>query len=136
MPRFTDKQAIKALTDARGLVSVAAKRLDCSRQALYQRIKNNPRIAEAKDDAREMTGDLAEAKLIEAINDGQAWAIKYFLTCQMKHRGYVERTEVQSDVMVAGTLDVNVDDAREELRRRLTAVADRIGSPGGNGRRL
>jgi len=85
---------IKAITEAQGLISVAARRLGCSRTAVYEAAKNHPEVQRAIDDARERTTDLAEGKLIQKINEGDNTAIIFYLKTQGKRRGYVERQEV------------------------------------------
>jgi len=85
---------IKAITEAQGLISVAARRLGCSRTAVYEAAKNHPEVQRAIDDARERTTDLAEGKLFQKINEGDNTAIIFYLKTQGKKRGYVERQEV------------------------------------------
>ena len=85
---------IKAITEAQGLISVAARRLGCSRTAVYEAAKNHPEVQRAIDDARERTTDLAEGKLFQKINEGDNTAIIFYLKTQGKRRGYVERQEV------------------------------------------
>jgi hypothetical protein len=89
----TAKQYAKAITEARGFISVAAKRLGCSRSTMYRAIDKYPTVAEAVEDARESMTDLAEGKLVEQINGGNTTAIIFYLKTQGKKRGYVERHE-------------------------------------------
>lgn len=83
----------QAITEAQGLISVAARRLGVSRSAVYNAINRHKRVAEALQDARERTTDLAEGKLYGKINDGDITAIIFYLKTQGKSRGYVERQE-------------------------------------------
>lgn len=83
----------QAITEAQGLISVAARRLGVSRSAVYNAINRHPTVAEAAEDARERTTDLAEGKLYAKINDGDITAIIFYLKTQGKTRGYVERQE-------------------------------------------
>jgi hypothetical protein len=50
-------------------------------------------VAAAIKRQRERMLDLCELKLYAAIQQGESWAIQYFLRTIGKHRGYVERTE-------------------------------------------
>jgi len=75
---------IKAITEAQGLISVAARRLGCSRTAVYEAAKNHPEVQRAIDDARERTTDLAEGKLFQKINEGDNTAIIFYLKTQGK----------------------------------------------------
>lgn len=92
----------QAITEAQGLISVAARRLGVSRSAVYNAVNRHKRVAEALQDARERTTDLAEGKLYSKINDGDITAIIFYLKTQGKTRGYVERQER----VHSGTLDV------------------------------
>jgi predicted transcriptional regulator len=90
--RTVDEYA-QALREAKGMVSIAARRLGVSRQAVNQRISKHPTLREARDDAREEMTDVAELRLYERIQAGEAWAVCFYLKTQGKERGYVERTE-------------------------------------------
>lgn len=81
------------LRKAKGIVSVAAKNLGITRNALDRRIQRNKTLQKIKRDARETIIDLAEAKLYKAINNEDFRAIKYTLSTLGKERGYVERVE-------------------------------------------
>lgn len=83
----------QAITEAQGLISVAARRLGVSRSSVYNAINRHPTVAEAAEDARERTTDLAEGKLYSKINEGDITAIIFYLKTQGKARGYVERQE-------------------------------------------
>ena len=90
----TVKQYADALIEAQGMLSVAARHLGVSRQAIYLAAKKHPTVQEAIDDARENTGDTAELKLFEAIKAGEPWAVQFYLKTQGKRRGYIERQEI------------------------------------------
>src|SRR5690606_3760247 len=98
MPRYTDKQIIDAITTTRGMVYVAAQRLGCSPDTIKKRINDKPSVREALESARGRMGDTAELKLIEAIQDGQPWAIQFYLKTQHKHRGYTERLDITHSI--------------------------------------
>lgn len=92
----TAKEYAEAIREANGLVTVAARRLGVSRQAIYSMRDKHKSVAQALDDARERTTDLAEGKLIQQINDGNTTAIIFYLKTQGKHRGYIERQEIEN----------------------------------------
>ena len=93
-PRFTQRQMIDALTKAKGMVSVAARSLDCDPETVRNYVARYPKVAEAIREARELTLDISELALYKAIQEGEGWAIKYMLATQGKNRGYVERQEI------------------------------------------
>ena len=86
-----------ALERSRGMITVAARLLKCSRQTIYNAIQTYPEVKTALDDARELLLDTAELKLLEAISKGQAWAICFYLKTQGRKRGYVEKVDVSAD---------------------------------------
>ena len=94
MPRYTDKQIIDALQQTKGMVYVAAQRLGCSPDTIKARMAKSEKIRAVAEAERGRMGDTAELKLIEAIHDGQPWAIQFYLKTQAKDRGYTERQEV------------------------------------------
>ncbi len=73
--RFTNEKIIKALEKHYGLVSLAAKDCGCTPQLIYLRIREEEEVKEAVRLQRERLADKAEAKLRQAIDKGQSWAI-------------------------------------------------------------
>lgn len=102
MAQLTDKRIIRALRETRGLIAVAARKLGCSRQTIYDRLEKSPEVREALKEARDHTTDVAEAALFRAIEAGEAWAVCFYLKTQGKARGYVERQEVEHSGRVEG----------------------------------
>ena len=94
-PTFGEKKVIEAITKARGLISVAADILGCAPRTVHKYIKEYPNISEAKYAATELNLDKAENKLMDAIDAGQPWAICFFLKCQGKDRGYIEKAQYE-----------------------------------------
>ena len=92
--KFTAAQIIDALGESHGMIAPAARSLGCSRDTIRRYLAENAEIAQAIADEREATTDLAENKLRDAIIRGEAWAICFYLKCQGKSRGYVERAEL------------------------------------------
>jgi hypothetical protein len=93
-PVHTDEQIVKALECCGGIVSHAAKTLGRSSNcALKKRIDRSEHLTGKLKEIREVNIDFVESKLMELINKGQPSAIIFFLKCQGKERGYVERLE-------------------------------------------
>lgn len=76
------------------MVSVAAKRLQISDQAVRQRIAKSSVLQQVLVDAREAMKDTAELSLYNRILAGDGWAVCFYLKTQARDRGYVERTEI------------------------------------------
>lgn len=100
IPPKTDREAIEpakiieALRRSKGMVSIAARLLDCSRQTVYSAMERHPEISEVVAGERELLIDTAELKLVDSVTKGQPWAIAFYLKTQGRHRGYIERREV------------------------------------------
>jgi transposase-like protein len=92
--KYTPEQMIKALEESKGLIAPAARALGCSRDTVRSYMKEYAEVALAERDAREATTDVAERKLYQAIENGEAWAICFYLKCQGKQRGYIEKAEI------------------------------------------
>ena len=92
--RLPVAKVAEALRAARGLQRFAAQKLGCHRHTVASMIRKYPELAQIVDEEREGVLDTAEAKLLEAIGRGEMTAILFYLKCQGKRRGYVERTEI------------------------------------------
>jgi len=115
--KVTDSEIITALGKSRGMVSVAARQLGISRRAIYYRMEQNEEIAQAKEDARELTKDLAELSLIQALEAGEAWAVCFFLKTQAQSRGYIETATVEFEGHLSHSVISNLLEKAEEERR-------------------
>ena len=93
LSKYTEPQVGAALTNAHGLVSVAAKGLHCAPKTVYEYLQRHPSLKDVLAEARESTIDHVESKLMGAIDDGNVTAMIFFLKTQGKSRGYVERSE-------------------------------------------
>ncbi|RLA87426.1 MAG: hypothetical protein DRG40_00300 [Deltaproteobacteria bacterium] len=92
-PRYRVQEVLEAIEGTYGIKTIIARKLGCHRVTVNRYLKRHPRLAEAVREEREKLKDLAEAKLIEQLQDGQPWAVKYVLSTLGKDRGYVERQE-------------------------------------------
>lgn len=65
------------------IVSAVCESLDISRQTVYRWCKEDPSFKKEFDShlskGRDNINDLAESKLIEKINEGEPWAIRFWL---------------------------------------------------------
>lgn len=91
---FAVAEVAKALLDAHGFLSDAARALGCHRDTVASYVERHPEVAAARHTARESLKDLAEGQLVKAIRKSRPWAICFFLKTQAKDRGYTERTEI------------------------------------------
>ncbi|MEM7738096.1 MAG: hypothetical protein AAF267_20160 [Deinococcota bacterium] len=87
MPKVSEY--VKAITEARGIVTVAAESLNVSRDTFYRIINKHASVKQALESARESMKDIAENKLFENIMQGDNGSIFFYLKTQAKDRGYV-----------------------------------------------
>lgn len=112
MPRYTDKQIEDALRKTKGMVYVAAKQMGCSPTTIKKRLEARPALREVLEAEHGLTVDTAELKLFQAIQNGDAWAIQFFLKTQGRGRGYVERQELDLSGQVKTAIEY-VNDWRD-----------------------
>ena len=86
--RLTQKQIITALHKRHGILMAAAKDLGCTRQTIYNRMKKDPKIAQAYEDANEIALDFSESALFVNIGQGKESSIFYHLNNKGASRGY------------------------------------------------
>jgi hypothetical protein len=92
--KLTAEQVAKAITDAHGIVAVAARALGVHRVTIERYVDKYPSVSIAKQQAREGIIDLAEGELYKAISRGELAAIFFLLKTIGKNRGYTERQEM------------------------------------------
>lgn len=92
--KYTAQQIIDTLKQTKGMIYIAAERLGCSAQTIKNYGARYISVREAMEQEDEQVNDVAELKLIQAIHEGEAWAVKYRLSTKGRSRGYIERQEV------------------------------------------
>ena len=93
--KYSPAKIIEALQVSRGMIATAARLLGCTRQTIYDAIVRHPEINHVVAGERELMPDHAELKLQEAIDAGEGWAVRFFLSTQGQARGYIERQRVE-----------------------------------------
>lgn len=97
-PKFKVADVAAALQKSAGVLAGAAQILaqaygSCDRETVRIYLKRYPRLRQIADETVERTLDLAEHKLIAAIDNDHDWAIRFYLETKGKHRGYTKRWE-------------------------------------------
>mgnify|MGYP001619479343 CR=1 FL=1 len=92
--KFLPEQVIEAIQNTRGMVSLAARHLGCEADTVRNYAKRYPQVAAAIKEERESVKDIAELVLFKKIQEGEPWAVCFFLKTQARDRGYVERQEL------------------------------------------
>ena len=104
----TPENYIAAIKEHHGLISVVAESLGVDRAAVYRARDRHPAVAAALSEARDRTIDHVESRLMQRIDKGDTTAMIFFLKTQAKHRGYVERQEVDASVRGDIVVDLRV----------------------------
>ena len=90
---------------------IAAQRLGCTLQTIRNYCERHPSVREVVEAHRGQMVDLAELKLWQSIQNGEAWGITLCLKTIGKDRGYVERQELTGENNGPLTLKVVYEDA-------------------------
>ena len=91
--KYSYEQVVNAVVQAKGLTTVAARILGCDPNTVRRYQREYASVAAAFQEQRASVTDMAEAALFKAINNGEAWAVCFYLKTQGKDRGYIERVE-------------------------------------------
>lgn len=91
---------IKHLHEAFGNVSKACKAVGLSRTTIYRWMQEDEEFKDAVENINEYIVDTVENHLFDQIKEGSTAATIFYLKTKGKHRGYVEKTEVDNNVTV------------------------------------
>jgi anaerobic C4-dicarboxylate transporter len=98
---------IEALTQTLGVVTTACKMVGVDRTTFYKYLNEDPKFAAQVKDIQEVAIDFAETKLYEQIKDSNTTATIFYLKTKAKHRGYIERQEIQQETTGSISFDFN-----------------------------
>lgn len=101
-PTIAQKKKIKIILEVLQKTGGKHKALACrtaniSRTTLDTWISKFDTLRQSIEDMNEEVLDLAETKLLQALNNGEKWAIQYMLDTKGKDRGYTVRQEHKVD---------------------------------------
>jgi enamine deaminase RidA (YjgF/YER057c/UK114 family) len=94
------KTFIEVLKQCFGNISKACDHVGISRTCYYKWLKEDEEFKEYIDHIDEYVIDEVENHLLDQIKDGNTPATIFYLKTKAKHRGYVEKQEVQQDVNI------------------------------------
>lgn len=125
-------------TQPGGTFSGACAKAPVPVQTAYEWRKEDPAFDSAVIVSRaladEMGGDLAESKLIQAINNGELTGIIFYLKTKHKARGYVERSEQEFSGRNGGPVRIETTStADDELNARILELTAKTGAGGAAG---
>ena len=123
IPKFTVEQVAEALRETAGIRSAAARKLGCSPSTITNYVERHPDLSKVESDIVESNLDKAETQLLKAIASGNLTAIIFYLKCKGKHRGYIERTQIEGKgggpVLVKPDLSSLTDDDLKKIREMI-----------------
>ena len=85
---------IQAMQKAMGVVTEACKIAKVGRTTFYKLYNNDPEFKRACDECQDIALDFAESQLYSQIKGGSTTATIFYLKTKGKHRGYVERQQI------------------------------------------
>lgn len=128
---LTSEAVAAKLRELHGNMAAVARHFGVSRQAVWKFVQDRDGLRQITAECRESMKDHAESSLYSAIFKGEAWAVCFYLKCQAKDRGYVERTEhTGAD---GGPIQTEIRElvvrTREEAAAALAALSGPAGVP-------
>ncbi len=100
-PSYTAEQFVKAIQGTGGIITRIAANVakmtggTCDWNTARKYIDTYPSVQKAYQMEREGVIDAVEGTLITEAKKGEAWATKYYLGTQARHRGYGDRSEIE-----------------------------------------
>lgn len=92
MGRLSKNKVKEALMKHGGIPTRAAAALNTKRQNINYYLNKYPDVAEAREEAREKTIDIAESALVNSVYKEERWAVEFILKTLGKSRGYDEKS--------------------------------------------
>ena len=89
------KKMLEALEYNLGIVSTSCLNSDVSRATHYRWLQEDPQYKAQVKDIHEAAIDFVEGKLYEKIKEKDTASIIFYLKTKAKHRGYIERQQVE-----------------------------------------
>ena len=95
--KHNKKQLIEAMEKSLGVVTMACKMVGVSRKTYYEYYNTDDDFKKEIDDISNIALDFVESQLHKSIKKGSDTAAIFYLKTKGKHRGYIERREVDMD---------------------------------------
>ena len=103
----TKNALVEALTQTLGVVTSACRIVGINRTTFYKYYNEDTKFRDTVKDIQEVAIDFVESKLYEQIKDSNTTATIFYLKTKGKHRGNVERQEIQQETTGSITFDFN-----------------------------
>lgn len=113
--KASKKKMIETIRKSKGIVVSICKNLDMTRTAFYKRLENDQELRYELELARDELCDFSETKLWEHVKDGNLQAVMFVLKTLGRHRGYIEKQEVEQTTTKVNVIEVPAIEAFEPL---------------------
>lgn len=120
------KEVIRMLEKHGGLITYAARSLNCSYKVLRKYVDNNPSVQKALDTIKLINVEAAERQLRYLVQARNLGAICFTLKCQGRSRGWVENTDI---TLPAVPIVFKYEPATPETLNRLKAPTQQKDNP-------
>jgi hypothetical protein len=112
--RIKKAAMVKAMEEALGIVSAAARKVGIDRSTHYQWLKDDETYRAAIDSIQDIALDFAESQLHKQIQNGEVSSTIFYLKTKGKKRGYIERQEFQHEGQVSLPVIFQLDERFKE----------------------
>lgn len=90
------ERVAEQLMITRGNMAAVARAFGVDRSAVWKFVQRHEHLKKVCDEAKQIMLDTAESSLFKAIDEGEGWAVCFYLKTQGKSRGYVQTVTVES----------------------------------------
>ena len=92
---LTIKQIDTGIRLTGGYLTMTAKKLGVTYNAIYARVQRSPQLQRTLEEIQESYLDLSEYSLMKKIKDEDLGAICFHLKCKGRGRGYIEKQQLE-----------------------------------------
>ena len=128
--RYTKEQVKEALLKHGGFIYYTADQLDVAAETMRGYLKRWPELRQTIKVAKKKALDKAEHFLMELIEEKDFRAIKYFLSCKGKKRGYRPHKEVSVNAKPSApvvNIEVPLSVSQSKMREILNKARENAG---------
>ena len=113
---------IKCLEETLGIVTAACARAGICKDTYYEWLKADPAFKEKALATNEVVHDFVENQLLTNIKLGDVASIIFYAKTKLKHRGYIERTELTGAGGGAIQIEHKLSDVERQLLGELPVI--------------
>jgi hypothetical protein len=106
MQREKKQAMLSALEATLGVVTPACKSAGVDRATHYRWMKSDKKYREQVENIADIALDFAESRLHGKIREGDTASILFYLKTKGKSRGYVEKTEQDTNFNITGSVPI------------------------------